>query len=380
MSSSPNPIQLVQRARRIVVKVGTGVLTSPAHDLDEDRIKQLAEDMAGLQKAGRTVILVTSGAIGAGMGVLGWSTKPKDLARSQAAAAVGQGKLMQLYASAFHRRGIRVGQILLTREDLTHRGRYLNARKTMRALLHEGVVPVINENDSISAEEIRFGDNDELSALVAHLMDAELLVLLTDVDGFESRLEGTKRKVVPLIERITPELERSAGAASRETTTGGMVSKLHAARMATTSGVAMLLANGTRTGILKANLLEGHLTGTLFLPQGKGRMQARKRWLAFTAKPKGVIVVDAGAREALVHKGRSLLAPGVRKAEGRFKRGDLVSIRVEGGREFARGLIRYSDGELAQIKGLRSDAIAKVLGRKPDEAVHRDSLVILQES
>lgn len=378
MTSDSTPMKLVQEARRVVVKVGTSVLTTSTHQLDEKRIGQLVEDLVLLRKTGKEVILVTSGAIGAGLGLLGWADRSRELSRSQAAAAVGQGLLMQIYAENFRNHGIHVAQILLTREDLTHRQRYLNARQTMRVLLQEGVLPIVNENDTVSAEEIRFGDNDELSALTAHLMDAQLLVLLTDVDGFERRIDGKRWELIPLVTRITPELERSAGPAGRSTSTGGMVSKLRAAKMVTTSGIPMLLANGTRPGILATLLVEGHLSGTLFLPSGDKRMQARKRWLAYTAKPKGNLFVDAGAREALVARGKSLLASGVRKVTGSFRRGDLVSVRDEGDHEFARGLVRYPHGELEKICGLRSQEIEKLFGRAADEAIHRDSLVILR--
>ena len=377
MTDPSSPMALALAARRLVVKVGTSVLTGPDHQLDEGRIGRLVEDLVLLRQRDREVILVTSGAIGAGIGLLGWPDRPTDLARSQAAAAVGQGRLMELYARRFGSHGVRVAQILLTREDLTHRQRYLNARQTMRTLLKAGVAPIVNENDTVSVEEIRFGDNDELCALVAHLMDAQLLVILTDVDGFERRV-GDKRELIPLVERITPELERWAGPAGRSTSTGGMASKLKAARMVTASGIPMLLANGTKAGILTALLLEGRLAGTLFLPSGKNRIGARKRWLCFTAHPKGALIVDAGAREALLNRGRSLLASGVRRLEGRFRKGDLVSIRDEQNEEFGRGLVNYPDSELEKIQGLKSEAIAALLGRKAEEVIHRDSLVILK--
>ena len=377
MSDLDHPMKLLSSARRLVVKVGTSVLTTREHQLDEQRVGHLVGEIARLKETGKELILVTSGAIGAGIGLLGWSGVPKDLARSQAAAAVGQGRLMQVYAQNFSRYNLQVAQILLTRDDLTHRQRYLNAKQTMRTLLTAGIVPIVNENDTVSVEEIRFGDNDELSALVAHLMDAELLVLLTDVDGFERRETSRERELIPLVERITPELERWAGGAGRATSTGGMVSKLHAAKMVTASGIPMVLANGTRSGILSTLLLEGRLAGTLFLPAGTERMQARKRWLAFTGKIKGVLWVDRGAKEALVSQGRSLLASGVRRLEGNFRKGDLLSVREEGGREFARGLVNYTHPELEKIRGLKSQSIEELLGRKADEVIHRNSLVIL---
>jgi len=379
MSDLSNPMDLVRGAQRVVVKVGTRVLTTSGHKLDEDRIEQLAHEIAKIRGQGRQVILVSSGAIGAGLGLLGWSVRPKNLARSQAAAAVGQGRLMQVYAEKFGRHGIRVAQILLTRDDMAHRGRYSNARQTMKVLLSEGVLPVVNENDTVSADEIRFGDNDELSVHVAHLMDAELLVLLTDVDGFEMRPHKGSRELLPVVQRITPEIERSAGGTSGPTSTGGMASKIRAAKMVTACGIPMLLANGTKEGILSSLLIDGRLAGTLFLPSSGGRIESRKRWIAFTGRPAGVIYVDAGAQQALLANGKSLLASGVRKMEGNFKRGDLVSVRGEQGKEFARGLINYPHADLEKIQGLRSDAISDLLGRKAEEVIHRDFLVILRD-
>ena len=379
MSDLSNPMDLVRGAQRIVVKVGTRVLTTSGHKLDEDRIEQLAHEIAKIRGQGRQVILVSSGAIGAGLGLLGWSVRPKNLARSQAAAAVGQGRLMQVYAEKFGRHGIRVAQILLTRDDMAHRGRYSNARQTMKVLLSEGVLPVVNENDTVSADEIRFGDNDELSVHVAHLMDAELLVLLTDVDGFEMRPAQGSRELLPVVQRITPEIERSAGGTSGPTSTGGMASKIRAAKMVTACGIPMLLANGTKEGILSSLLIDGRLAGTLFLPSSGGRIESRKRWIAFTGRPAGVIYVDAGAQQALLANGKSLLASGVRKMEGNFKRGDLVSVRGEQGKEFARGLSNYPHADLEKIQGLRSDAISDLLGRKAEEVIHRDFLVILRD-
>ena len=378
MMEGIGPIQLLRESKRIVVKIGTGVLTTSGNQLDEGRIRDLADDLVRLRQCGHEVILVTSGAIGAGMGILGWKERPRDLAGSQAAAAVGQGRLMQVYNTAFGKHSVAVGQILLTREDLSHRHRYINARQTMRALLKEGAVPIVNENDTVSVDEIRFGDNDELSALVAHLMGAQMLVILTDVDGFERRVGQGAREVVPIVERITPELERSAGGSVRSTSRGGMVSKLRAARMATAGGIALLLANGTRPGILASLFVEGHLSGTLFLPTAKRRLAARKGWLAFAGKPRGGIGVDDGAKAALVQQGRSLLASGVRKVEGSFRPGELVSVRDGSKQEFARGLVNYSSSELERIRGMKSDEIGSLLGRKAREVVHRNSLVILQ--
>ncbi|MBI1953004.1 MAG: glutamate 5-kinase [Candidatus Omnitrophica bacterium] len=373
-------MEWIKDAKRIVVKVGTSVLTTDCHALDESRVAELTRDVARLVSAGKEVLLVTSGAIGAGMGVLGWEKRPQEIHLLQAAAAVGQGQLMGSYAEKLRGWGIKAAQILLTREDLTHRKRYLNARQTMRALLKEGVVPVINENDTVSTEEIRFGDNDELSALLAHLMDAHLLVLLTDVDGFEERSGGASHegaRVIPVVSEITPELERLAHGTSKDTSSGGMASKIRAARLVTANGIPMVLANGTKPQVLSQLVLAGKLSGTLFVPKSGKKIQARKRWLVFTARPKGRLQVDAGAREALTKSGRSLLASGVRRVHGAFAGGDLVSVVDDAGGEFARGRVAYSSDELNRIAGMNSSQIGEILKRKAREVIHRDQMVIL---
>lgn len=376
MQAYIHPMKAVQDARRVVVKVGTSVLTDDSHALDEKWIRQLAAEVAALKKQNRQVILVSSGAIGAGIGVLGWGHRPRQIARSQAAAAVGQGRLMQIYSGAFQKHDLLIAQILLTRNDLGHRHRYLRAQATMSALLDAGVIPIVNENDTVAVDEIKFGDNDELSALVAHLMDADLLINLSNVDGFERREPGQPRERIAIVDRITADLERQAGGAGRATSTGGMISKLHAAKLSTESGIPMLLADGSRPHVLRDILLEGHLLGTLFLPR-TGKMAARKRWLAFSGRPKGAVEVDAGARRALVSLGKSLLASGVKQIEGEFLAGDLVAVRETGSSEFARGLIRYGSDDLARIQGLNSQRIAQVLGSKAKEVIHRDAMVIL---
>jgi glutamate 5-kinase len=377
--TSRSPIGWIQQARLVVLKVGTRVLSHPSGiGLSLERMDRLADEMAQLRQTGRRLILVSSGAIGAGMALLGWSRRPKDLVQCQAAAAVGQSQLMQWYAMAFQKRGIQVAQILLTREDLAQRHRYLNARKTMHTLLQAGILPIVNENDTVSAEEIRFGDNDELSALVAQLMDAQLLVILTDVDGFQMPSANGTKELIHWVERITPQMERWAQGPRQSVATGGMRTKLKAARMATASGIGTLLINGTREGILKTLFLDGHFSGTFFLPSSGKRLPGRKRWLAFTVRPKGTVLVDSGAKRALVSEGKSLLASGVRRVDGTFRRGDLVGVLDEMGKEFARGLVNYPDHELRQICGMRSDEIAGLLGRKPEEVIHRDSLVIME--
>lgn len=373
MSELFRPTEIIQRARRIVVKVGTSVLT----DLRQARVtkfsvQSVAREIAIFWHGGREVVVVTSGAIGVGMGILGLRSRPRKLAKLQAAAATGQGLLMQWYTSLFEEQDLHAAQVLLTRADLEDRKRYLNARATLLTLLQAGIVPIVNENDTVSVEEIRYGDNDILSAHVAALVDADLLILLTDVDRLAGPLDP-----LSIVTEITPEIERAAGGTTKEVSTGGMRTKLQAARIAMESGIPMLLANGRG----RANLLEMISKevdrGTWFLP--KKLLSAKRRWLAFTGRPKGVIAVDPGAKRALVSGGKSLLASGIQRVEGNFREGDLVSVHESARQgEFARGIVRYSHAELEKIKGLKSEAISTLLGRKAQEVIHRDQLVILK--
>lgn len=370
-------VEFPASVKRLVVKVGTSVLTdSHGIRVTSDRVEAIAAEAAELWKAGKEVVVVTSGAIGVGMGILGLKKRPTELEILQAAAAIGQGRLLQWYSTYLEREGFHVGQILLTRDDLENRRRYLNAKATLRTLLNAGVVPIINENDTISVEEIRYGDNDVLSAHVAALVDADLLVVLSDVEGLRGP-EGLQ----PLITEITPELESLAKGSTKATSTGGMRTKLEAAKIAMAGGIPMLLTNGRSPKPLRRAILEKEFAGTLFLPRTGVSLKGKQRWLALTGKPKGTLLVDSGAKEALIHEGRSLLASGICGVEGNFQRGDLVSV-AEGDRdkEFARGMVAYSHSELEKIKGLKSPGIVRLLGRKADEVIHRDSLVILKGS
>jgi glutamate 5-kinase len=370
---------IFSKSRRVVVKVGSAVLTNAEQGLDQDRVERLAADISSIMQQGREVILVSSGAIAAGVAKLGLRKK-KDLPLSlkQAAAAVGQSGLMWAYERAFAGHGRKVAQILLTREDLSSRTRFLNARNTLQTLLDYGVIPVINENDTVSVDEIKFGDNDNLSGMVAHLADADLLVILSDIDGLYTADPRTdsSAKLIPLVEKITAEVERGAGDAQTPVGTGGMRSKIMTARKVGAIGVPMAIGNGKKNGTLPA-LFEGGDIGTLFLPRPEKR-ESRKHWIADTVCSSGRLVVDDGAREALVRKGRSLLPGGVVKVEGSFKAGDCVSCADVGGNVFARGLAKFSSMDLDRIKGLRTSQIASVLGRKDyDEVIHRNDLVIL---
>lgn len=376
--TDPTRQQIAAAADLIVVKVGTRVLTRPDGRLDEDRIAALAESLHQVLDGGRKVVLVSSGAVGAGMGALGLSERPRDLAHLQAVAAVGQSRLVETYDRSLRAFGRHAAQVLLIADDLDDRTRYLNVRNTLRTLLEYGAVPIINENDTVSVEELQttFGDNDRLAAMVTNLMRAPLLVLLSDVDGLydgDPRSPGAR-----LISTVT-RLDESVLALVRDERTGlskgGMASKLAAARMATLAGENVIIANGRRPDTL-ARIVAGESVGTLVVAQGQ-TLPSWKRWIGFTAQPRGHLVLDDGARRAVVSQGRSLLAIGVTGAVGDFKKGDVVGLRDSAGGEFARGLTNYAAAEIVRIKGLKTDAIAAVLGHCPyQEVVHRDNMVV----
>jgi glutamate 5-kinase len=368
---------VVAAADTVVIKVGTNVLADGTGRLDRGRIQSLADQLHRARAGGRRVALVSSGAIGAGVGKLGLGKRPADLPHLQACAAVGQSALMQLYLEVLSPHGVLPAQILLTASDFDNRARYLNARNTIRTLFEYGCLPVINENDTVSVAEIKFGDNDHLAAMVGNLLRAPLLVLLTNVDGLYSadpRSDPSAELVrtVPHIDKVVTDM---AGASRSDLGTGGMRSKLRAARLATAAGGAAVMANGSSDGV-HDRVFAGEPVGTLFLPHGD-TVSSWKRWLGYTARPKGVLLVDAGARRALVEQGKSLLPVGVRGVEGHFGKGDVVSVHDPNGAEVARGLTNYSSGDAQKIVGLTTDQIASVLGKVPYvELVHRDNLVL----
>ncbi|HHW28349.1 MAG TPA: glutamate 5-kinase [Syntrophomonadaceae bacterium] len=368
----------IKQARRIVVKVGTKILCGNKGQINLQRMESLVEDLAALWDEGRDVILVSSGAIGAGVGRLGLARRPRTIPEKQAAAAVGQGILMQHYESFFSPRGITVAQVLLTREDINHRERYLNARHTLQTLMRFRALPIVNENDTVAVEEIRFGDNDTLAALVACLVDADLLVLLTDLDGYytvDPRRHEDAQLITEITE-ITPEIETSAGGCGSDLATGGMETKIQAAKIVMQAGIPLVIASGMKKGTLAA-ILQGESIGTLFVPQ-EDRMQARKLWIAFGSPVQGRVVVDEGAAAALLKKGKSLLPSGVVSAEGTFSAGNVISIVDPAGREIARGISNYNSAALQLIKGHNSREIREILGYHDyDEIVHRDNLTLV---
>jgi glutamate 5-kinase len=370
--------EVIALAHTVVVKVGTNVLAGVDGRLDLARLQGLADQVQGLRKMGRKVALVSSGAIGAGVGRLGLDKRPTDLRHLQACAAVGQGFLMRAYEECLGRHGAHTAQILLTASDFDNRSRYLNARNTILTLFEWNCLPIINENDTVSVAEIRFGDNDHLAAMVTNLLQAPLLVLLTDVDGlFDSDPRANPAaKVLSTVANINDSITGMAGASRSSLGTGGMRSKLRAARQVTAAGESVIVANGTRPNILDA-IFAAEPVGTLFLPHGS-TMPAWKRWLGYTAQPRGRLVLDAGAQRAVQSQGRSLLAIGVVGVEGNFGKGDVVTLAGPNGIEFARGLSNYSAADVAKIRGLRTDQIPAVLGKVPyEEIIHRDNMVVI---
>lgn len=364
-------------ARRVVVKVGTGLVTARGVGADPERIEALAAEIAAIHN-GRDVVLVSSGAIATGMARLALTERPRSIPEKQAAAAVGQSALMWHYEIAFKRHGIPVAQVLLTAQDIGNRARYVNARNTLNTLLRFSVLPVVNENDTVAVEEIKVGDNDNLSALVAALIDADLLVLLTDVAGLytaDPSRHASARKL-DTVEAVTEDIARLVWNRAGPASVGGMATKLQAAQKAAASGLPMIIASGREPGVLR-RILAGEPVGTYFAPGAKP-LTGRKRWIAFAVTPTGRVVVDAGAIRALTEHGRSLLPSGIVEVEGEFDSGEVVAVVGPDGRQFARGVVNFDAGELRKILGARTAEIERRLGYKSfDEAIHRDNLVIL---
>ena len=353
----------LKETSRMVVKLGTGILTSRSKQIDPAQVEQLVAQVAAQRGAGREVVVVSSGAVGAGMGALGLAKRPTDLSDLQACAAVGQSRLMSTYSELFARHNQPVAQVLLTHDDLEHRDRHLNARNTLVSLLEKGVVPIVNENDAVSYTELKFGDNDWLAALVACLLPADLLVVLTTVDGLVENFGKKNPRTLPVVETIDANIKKLAGGTLSATAIGGMEAKLRAATMTARTGIPMVVASGKKKRVL-ANLLDGRDEGTFFVPR-PGRLRGRKRRIAFFHHPKGSLWVDNGARDALRDKGKSLLPPGVARCNGDFAKGDVVRICDLDGTEFSRGISRFDADEIRarKLKGI--------------EIVHRNDLVIL---
>jgi glutamate 5-kinase len=370
--------ELLKTVKRVVIKIGSRVLTDSNGSLDMEVIGRICSEIALLRHQGLQVVIVSSGAIAAGRGELGLTDKPRTIPHKQAAAAVGQPRLMQAYQESLAPHNIVSAQVLLTSEDLGSRQRFLNATATLDALLGFGIIPIINENDTVVVDEIKFGDNDNLSALVTNVAEADLLLILTDIEGYYSADPNTDPNAVliPLVKVITREVERAAGGSGSTVGTGGMATKVAAAKKAGKNGVATIMASGKRCGII-SSVMNGKEVGTLFLPSGTG-LNRRKHWIAYTLKPSGRIFVDNGAKTALIKKGKSLLPSGITAVEGRFERGACVRLCDLNGVEFARGLSDYSGAETTRLAGCKSSDIETILGYYyGDVVVHRDNLVLL---
>jgi glutamate 5-kinase len=378
MSSKDIRKKILGKVRRIVVKVGSSILASVEKGLNYEVFSRLTKEMADLKRQGYEIVLVSSGAIAAGMEKLGYKTRPQAINQKQATAAVGQTRLMNIYENYFSRYQQIVAQVLLTHDDLSHRRRFLNARNTLLTLLELGIIPIINENDTVVVDEIKFGDNDNLSALITNLIGADLLIILTDIEGLcdsDPRVNPNARWI-PLVKDIDVDVGGIARETKSEMSVGGMISKIQAAKKTSRFGIPTVVAQGTKEGVLH-QILKGKEIGTLILSKGEA-LSSRKHWIAFNPKPKGDVIVDDGAKKAIVQKGKSLLPSGIVKVRGSFHQGDLVTCLGPRGKEFARGLVNYSATELEKIKGLQSDQIETTLGYKySDEVIHRDDLVVL---
>lgn len=371
--------EALQKAKRIVIKVGTSTITYANGKRNFSQIDRLAREISDLQNQGKEMILVTSGAVAVGVDRMGLPGKPKTIPGKQAAAAVGQGVLMHTYEKFFADYGQIVAQVLITKTEAIDRHRYTNTRNTFMELMRQRVIPIVNENDVVALDELKIGDNDNMSALVAGIVDADIVIILSDVDGLYTANPQTHPDavIVPEVAEITPEIEASAGGVGSARGTGGMATKIQAAKAATSSGIHLVIASGTEKNAI-TRVLQGEELGTLFVSR-ENRLQFRKRWLAFGAKIAGSIVVDDGCAKAIRKAGGcSILPAGVFAVQGEFLPGSTVSVIDKDAHELARGLVHYSSAELEQIKGCNSGEIANILGHKNfDEVIHRDDLVIL---
>ena len=368
----------IKNAVRVVVKIGTSTLTYNNGKLNLFRIEKLVRELADLANQGKEIILVTSGAVGAGLDRLGSTERPKTIPEKQAVAAIGQGILMHMYEKLFAEYGQIVAQVLLTRENSVKHKLYINSRNTLLTLLKMGVIPVINENDAIAIDELKIGDNDTLSATVATIVDADLLIILSDIEGvFTANPQNDPTaQLIEEITDITPEIEELAGGAGSKLGTGGMYTKIQAAKIAVNAGVTMVIASGALEGVVR-NILSGENIGTIF-PAKEQHLQVRKSWLAFGAMIEGELVVDEGCEKALITEGSSLLSVGIVEVKGTFDQGNSVRILSKQGREIARGLANYNSEEIKKICGKNTNNISKILGSKLyDEVIHRDNMVIM---
>lgn len=367
--------ETLQKCDRVVVKLGTSSLTHANGQLNLYRIERIVRELADLHNQGKEVLLVSSGAIGVGANRMGLKKVPNTMPQKQALAAIGQGALLHLYEKLFAEYGKIAAQVLLTRGDLDDRIRYLNATNALTALLEMRVIPIINENDTVIVEEIKFGDNDTLSAMVTGLIDADLLIILSDVDGLynnDPRVNEEALLLSQVTEITCPMMDKSKTRGS-SFSSGGMFTKLKAARMCIAAGIPMVIANSDINGVIR-RIIAGEELGTLFIPREE-KMQARKKWIAFGTVAQGKVTIDSGAEAALLNKGKSLLPSGIIKVQGEFERGTVVSVIIPDGTEVARGIVNYSSEEIRLIMGCQTTKIEKILGEKDyDEVIHRNNL------
>jgi glutamate 5-kinase len=371
----------LKKIDRVVIKIGSSSLTLKEGGLDFLNMKKFVAEVAELKKEGIEVIAVTSGAVAAGLEYLKIPAKPRDISTLQAAASVGQVELMRTYGDLFAEYALKVGQILLTREDTTRRKQYLNIKNTIENLLKLNVIPIINENDSSAVEEIKFGDNDRLAAMVASLTGADLLIILSDIEGLYDKnpQEYNNAKLISFVEEITPAVEQLAGGIGSTYGSGGMISKIKAAKICSFSGIAMIIANSKTEDILK-KVINFEQIGTFFAPQTLRKVKSLKRWIAFGVKTKGSIVIDSGAEEAIESKGKSILPVGIVKVEGKFSKGDTLKVFSQGSELIAKGISNFSDEEINKIKGMNEKQILKKFGSLIcEEVIHRNSLVVFKE-
>jgi glutamate 5-kinase len=369
--------EIIETVKTLVIKIGTNVLSRADDSLDVGRIAMIAEQIHRVRESGRQVVVVSSGAVGAGIGLLGLKERPTDLPHLQAAAATGQAHLIRLYNDCLQKHGYHAAQLLLTVDDFKERGRYLNVRNTLNRLFEYGVVPIVNENDSVSVDEIRFGDNDLLATMVANSLSESLLIILSVVDGlFDGDPADSNSRLIPLVEKWDDSLRNLAADGTSPRGMGGMRSKLEAVRTATAVGENVIIANGTRSTVIE-DILTGCEVGTLFLAQGAS-VPAWKRWIGYTVQPRGRYILDDGACRAIAESGRSLLAIGITAIEGDFSEGELVALVDPHGNEFARGLTNYHSRDVRKIAGKKTDEIARILGDMPyEEVIHRNNLAVI---
>jgi glutamate 5-kinase len=375
------PLQFRKEIRRIstlVVKVGSRILTADNNQPDAQRVRGLVQAIVQLQQGGVRTVLVSSGAIAHGMLALGLARRPKSIPQKQACASIGQIRLMNHYESLFSRHGVPIGQVLLTWDDLRSKKRYLNLRNTLFQLFRCGAVPIINENDSVGVEEIKFGENDTLAAQIAMLIQADVFVNLTDINGLYDKNPKLHADAehIPIVNHISPSILKCASESTTEISVGGMITKLRAADTVARAGICAVIGDGFTAGLL--SVLRDPEAGTVFLPSPK-MMPSKRRWIAFTGQSAGALTIDEGARVAVAEKGKSLLPAGIQKVTGAFKQGDMVDLKSETGRTVARGLTNYSSDELEKIMGCRTSEIGDRLGQKEfDEVIHRDNMVLIE--